>query len=142
MANRLLFEKDVIKAVDKHTNDDSQLDDDISCILEEVNPVVLVGSKEAIDSLKVEIKPVQKQKRVELFENEDVVLEQRGNRYYLSLYDKEGKFQREVTIDVKDDYKVGLGNCKQIHVSFGNKERILKQGGKKKCRIGLISTVQ
>ena len=112
MANRLLFEKDVIKAVDKHTNDDSQLDDDISCILEEVNPVVLVGSKEAIDSLKVEIKPVQKQKRVELFENEDVVLEQRGNRYYLSLYDKEGKFQREVTIDVKDDYYVGLGNCK------------------------------
>ena len=112
MANRLLFERDVIRAVDKHTNDDSQLDDDISCILEEVNPVVLVGSKEAIDSLKVEIKPVQKQKRVELFENEDVVLEQRGNRYYLSLYDKEGKFQREVTIDVKDDYKVGLGNCK------------------------------
>lgn len=112
MANRLLFEKDVIKAVDKHTNDDSQLDDDISCILEEVNPVVLVGSKEAIDSLKVEIKPVQKQKRVELFENEDVVLEQRGNRYYLSLYNKEGNFQREVTIDVKDDYKVGLGNGK------------------------------
>lgn len=112
MANRLLFEKDVIKAVDKHTNDDSQLDDDISCILEEVNPVVLVGSKEAIDSLKVEIKPVQKQKRVELFENEDVVLEQRGNRYYLSIYDKEGKFQREVTIDVKDDYKVGLCNGK------------------------------
>lgn len=112
MANRLLFEKDVIKAVDKHTNDDNQLDNDISCILEEVNPVVLVGSKDALDSLKVESKPVQKQKRVQLFENEDVVLEQRGNRYYLSLYDKEGKFQREVTIDVKDDYKVGLGNCK------------------------------
>lgn len=112
MANRLLFEEDVIRAVDKHTNDDSQLDDDISCILEEVNPVVLVGSKEAIDNLKVEIKPVQKQKRVELFENEDVVLEQRGNRYYLSLYDKKGNFQREVTIDVKDDYKVGLCNSK------------------------------
>lgn len=112
MANRLLLENDVIRAVDKHTNDDSQLDDDISCILEEVNPVVLIGSKEAIDSLKVETKPVQKQKRVELFENEDVVLEQRGNRYYLSLYDKEGKFQREVTIDVKDDYKVGLCNGK------------------------------
>ena len=112
MENRLLFEKDVIRAVDKHTNDENQLDNDISCILEEVIPVVLVGSKEAIDSLKVETKPVQKRKRVELFENEDVVLEQRGNRYYLSLYDKEGKFQREVTIDVKDDYKVGLGNCK------------------------------
>nr|DAZ57173.1 MAG TPA: hypothetical protein [Caudoviricetes sp.] len=41
-----------------------------------------------------------------------MLLEQCGNRYYLSLYDKEGKFQREVTIDVKDDYKVGLGNCK------------------------------
>lgn len=55
---------------------------------------------------------VQKQKRVQLFENEDVLLEQRGNRYYLSLYDKEGKFQREVTNDVKDDYKVGLCNGK------------------------------
>ena len=80
VTNRLLFEEDVIRAVDKHTNGDSQLDDDI--------------------------------KRVELFENEDVVLEQRGNRYYLSLYDKEGKFQREVTIDVKDDYNVELRNCK------------------------------
>ena len=112
MANRLLLESEVIKIVDKHTYDDNQLDNDISCILEEVNPVVLVGSKEALNSLKTENKPVQKQKRVELFENEDILLEQRGNRYYLSLYDKEGKFQREVTIDVKDDYKVGLGNCK------------------------------
>lgn len=33
---RLLNEKDVIKAVDKHTNEDNTLDDDISCILEEV----------------------------------------------------------------------------------------------------------
>lgn len=112
MANRLLFEKDVIRAVDRHTNDDSQLDDDISCILEELKSPIFIGSKEAMNNFKIENKPVQKQKRVELFENEDVVLEQRGNRYYLSLYDKEGKFQREVTIDVKDDYKVGLGNCK------------------------------
>lgn len=112
MSNRLLLESDVIKVVDKHTYDDNQLDNDISCILEEVNPVVLVGSKEAMNSLKPENKPVQKQRRVLLFENENVDLEQRGNKYYLSLYDKEGKFQREVTIDVKDDYKVGLGNCK------------------------------
>lgn len=103
MANRLLFEKDVIKAVDKHTNDDDRLDNDISCILEEVNPVVLVGSKDALDSLKVESKPVQKQKRVQLFENEDVVLEQRGNKYFLSLYDTMGRFKKEVTIDMKDD---------------------------------------
>ena len=61
MENRLLFEKDVIRAVDKHTNDENQLDNDISCILEEVIPFVLVGSKEAIGSLKVESKPVQKQ---------------------------------------------------------------------------------
>lgn len=61
---------------------------------------------------KEKIRMVQKQKRVQLFENEDVLLEQRGNRYYLSLYDKEGKFQREVTINVKDDYKVGLCNSK------------------------------
>lgn len=110
--NRLLLESEVIKTVDKHTNDENRLDNDISCILEEVNSVVLVGSKEAMNNFKIETKPVQKQKRVELFENEDVVLEQRGNRYYLSLYDNKGNFQREVTIDVKDDYNVGLGNCK------------------------------
>ena len=112
MGNRLLLENDVIKAVDRHTNRYGNLDDDIRCILEELKSPILVGSKEAINNLKVENKPVQKQKPVQLFENEDVVLEQRGNRYYLSLYDKEGKFQREVTIDVKDDYKVGLGNSK------------------------------
>lgn len=112
MGNRLLLENDVIKAVDRHTNRYGNLDDDIRCILEELKSPILVGSKEAINNLKVENKPVQKQKRVQLFENEDVVLEQRGNRYYLSLYDKEGKFQREVSIDVKDDYKVGLGNSK------------------------------
>lgn len=110
VANRLLLESDVIRTVDKHTYDDNQLDKDISCILEEVNSVSLEVASAL--SNKPDGKPVQKQKRIQLFENDDVVLEQRGNRYYLSLYDKEGKFQREVTIDVKDDYKVGLGNCK------------------------------
>lgn len=103
MENRLLLENEVIKTVDKHTNDENQLDNDISCILEEVNPVVLVGSKEAIDSLKLDSKPVQKQRRVLLFENENLDLEQRGNKYYLSLYDTIGRFKKEVTIDMKDD---------------------------------------
>ena len=109
--NRLLLQSDVIRIIDKHTNDENQLDNDISCILEEVEAAT-IELPPIILPPKVETKPVQKQKRVELFENEDVVLEQRGNRYYLSLYDKEGKFQREVTIDVKDDYKVGLCNGK------------------------------
>lgn len=112
VANRLLFEKDVIKAVDRHTKDDDRLDDDISCILEEITSPVFVGSKDALNNLKIENEPMQKQRRVLLFENENLDLEQRGNRYYLSLYNKEGKFQREVTIDVKDDYKVGLCNSK------------------------------
>ena len=109
--NRLLLQSDVIRIIDKHTNDENQLDNDISCILEEVEAAT-IELPPIILPPKVETKPVQKQKRVELFENEDVILEQRGNRYYLSLYNKEGKFQREVTIDVKDDYKVGLGNSK------------------------------
>ncbi len=109
VANRLLLESDVIRAVDKHTTND-KLDNDISCILEGVNSVSLEVANVLLEES--ENKPVQKQKRVQLFENENLDLEQRGNRYYLSLYDKEGKFQREVTIDVKDDYKVGLGNCK------------------------------
>ena len=109
--NRLLLQSDVIRIIDKHTNDENQLDNDISCILEEVEAAT-IELPPIILPPKVETKPVQKQKRVELFENEDVVLEQRGNRYYLSLYDKEGKFQREVTIDVKDYYKVELCNSK------------------------------
>ena len=47
---RLLCEDDVIKAVDKHTNDGS-LDDDISCILEEVKDVIIAGSKKAMKEL-------------------------------------------------------------------------------------------
>lgn len=109
MSNRLLLESDVIRAVDRHTTND-KLDNDISCILEEVNSVSLEVA--SVLSNKTENKPVQRQRRVLLFENENLDLEQRGNKYYLSLYNKEGKFQREVTIDVKDDYKVGLENCK------------------------------
>lgn len=33
---KLLKYEDVVKAVDEHTNDDGRLDDDITCILEEV----------------------------------------------------------------------------------------------------------
>lgn len=50
--SRILLEEDVIKAVDKHTNEDGTLDNDISCILEEVNSVVIIGSKEAMKNIK------------------------------------------------------------------------------------------
>ena len=50
--SRILLEDDVIKAVDKHTNEDGTLDNDISCILEEVNSVVIMGSKEAVSKIK------------------------------------------------------------------------------------------
>lgn len=36
---RLLSEEDVVRTVDKHTLDDNRLDDDITCILEEVQTV-------------------------------------------------------------------------------------------------------
>ena len=49
---RLLCEDDVIKAVDKHTNNDGSLDDDISCILEEVKDVVIAGSKKSYEGIK------------------------------------------------------------------------------------------
>lgn len=50
--SRILLEEDVIKAVDKHTNEDGTLDNDISCILEEVKDVVIMGSKEAMSKIK------------------------------------------------------------------------------------------
>lgn len=34
--DRYLLESEVVKAVDRHTGDDGRLDDDITCILEEV----------------------------------------------------------------------------------------------------------
>lgn len=37
MSRRLLWEDEVIKAIDKHTNDDNTLDNDIGCILKEVD---------------------------------------------------------------------------------------------------------
>lgn len=101
MANRLLFEEDVIKAVDRHTKDDDRLDDDISCILEKIKSPISINSKEFHSS--IENESTQKQRRVLLFENENLDLEQRGNKYYLSLYDTIGKFKKEVTIDRKDD---------------------------------------
>lgn len=50
--SRILLEDDVIKAVDKHTNEDGTLDNDISCILEEVKSVVIMGSKETMSKIK------------------------------------------------------------------------------------------
>lgn len=52
--SRILLEEDVIKAIDRHTNDENMLDNDISCILEEVNAVNIIGSKEAMKNIRVE----------------------------------------------------------------------------------------
>ena len=52
--SRILLEKDVIRAIDRHTNDENKLDNDISCILEEVNAVNIIGSKEAMKNIRVE----------------------------------------------------------------------------------------
>ena len=63
---RLLCEDDVIKAVDKHTNDDGSLDDDISCILEEVKDVVISGSKNAMDELNKSITGIMPKSKLSL----------------------------------------------------------------------------
>ena len=39
---KLLKYEDVVKAIDEHTNDDGRLDDDITCVLEEV-PAANIG---------------------------------------------------------------------------------------------------
>lgn len=100
--DRLLRESDVIRVIDKHTSDDNKLDNDITCILENVETASidippLMLNAEACD------KRPKKEKRVQLFENDNLILEQRGNKYYLSLYDTIGRFKKEVTIDMKDD---------------------------------------
>ena len=109
--DRLLLESDVIRAIDKHTSDDNKLDNDITCILENVETASmdippLMLDAEACD----EMPRSRKEKRMQLFENNNLILEQRGNKYYLSFFDDEGKFRREVTITLKDDYKVTTFN--------------------------------
>lgn len=49
--DRLLLESQVVASVDKHTNNYNRLDNDITCILEEVPEVVIVGNKEAMSKL-------------------------------------------------------------------------------------------
>ena len=63
---RLLCEDDVIKAVDKHTKEDGMLDDDISCILEEVKDVVIAGSKEAMKELNKPITGIMPESKLSL----------------------------------------------------------------------------
>lgn len=63
---RLLCEDDVVKAVDKHTNDDGTLDDDITCILEEVKDVVIAGSKDAMKKLKEPVVNVMPESKLSL----------------------------------------------------------------------------
>ena len=64
--SRLLCEDDVIKAIDKHTNDDGSLDDDISCILEEAKDVVIVGLKESMDELNKSITGIMPESKLSL----------------------------------------------------------------------------
>ena len=64
--SRLLCEDDVIKAVDKHTKDDGSLDDDISCILEEVKDVVIAGSKKAMNELNKPITGIMPESKLSL----------------------------------------------------------------------------
>ena len=63
---RLLCEDDVIKAVDKHTNDDGSLHDDISCILEEVKDVIIAGSKKVMKELNKPITGIMPESKLSL----------------------------------------------------------------------------
>lgn len=67
MENRLLFESDVIEAIDKHMDEYGELDADISCILEELKSPVFVGSKDALNNLKVENLMIQKSRSKPIF---------------------------------------------------------------------------
>lgn len=109
--DRLLRESDVIRTIDKHTSDDNKLDNDITCILENVETASIDIPPLMLNAEACDERPrPRKEKRVQLFENDNLILEQRENKYYLSFFDDKGKFRREVTITLKDDYKVTTFN--------------------------------
>lgn len=108
--DRLLRESDVIKVIKEHAID-GKFDNDIRCILENIEtasidiPPLMLNAEACDENLRP-----KKKRRVQLFENNNLILEQRGNKYYLSFFDDEGKFRREVIITLKDDYKVTTFN--------------------------------
>ena len=63
---RLLCEDDVIKAVYKHTNDEGMLDDDISCILEEVKDVAIASSEKDMKELNKPITGIMPESKLSL----------------------------------------------------------------------------
>ena len=108
--DRLLRESDVIKVINEHTND-GKFNKDIRCILENVETASIDLPPLTLNAEACDENPrPRKERRVQLFENNNLILEQRGNKYYLSFFDDEGKFRREVTITLKDDYKVTTFN--------------------------------
>ena len=73
---RLIDEADVVKAIDKHTQPDGTLDDDISCVLEEVQT--------AFDKEKVieELKSWEKASYNAGIQNNYVGLDNKASGYY------------------------------------------------------------
>lgn len=78
---RLLCDDDVIKAVDKHMNEDGTLDDDISCILEEVKDAISFANPNEI-KIMPDMKTAVAAPRVFIFKSNstklDVVKVQKG----------------------------------------------------------------
>lgn len=132
--SRILLEDDVIKAVDNHTNEDGTLDDDISCILEEVNSVVLMGSKKAMSKLVGEKEPKYD------FHVGDYVEDIDGNVGYIDFICDCDKCQERGFSEPRIRYKSGetdyitvyqLDNLEKLYrrigkYEFSKKQRVIK----------------
>lgn len=91
--SRILLEDDVIEAVDKNTNEDGTLDNDISCILEEVNAVNIIGSKEAMENIRVESTEIERLKSAKTIrERADLAIEELYN-----IAENTSKMDKEIT---------------------------------------------
>ena len=87
MSRRLLWEDEVIKAVDKHINDNNTLDDDISCILEEV------------DSGWIKCVPGQMPEDCEMYKGKKII-----NVLVTTASGKVTKVQREIYSEISGGY--------------------------------------
>ena len=66
MSLEMTEKKTRLLAVDKHTNDDGSLDDDISCILEEVKDVINKKTKKAMKELNKPITGIMPESKLSL----------------------------------------------------------------------------
>lgn len=107
--SRLLREEDVIRTVDKHTNDGGTLDNDISCILEEVKDASNVVSWVSVED-RLPVVTLEKE-YPSIFVSDLVLIQTRKGEMFVAIRQLK-MWESKVYKDEDDWYSFGTGGRK------------------------------